>query len=81
MIDYLQRELEVTEYVSHIKAIVDQAIKNYQSRNFTDLMISFGCTGGQHRSVYMTNLIEGYLKSKKGIHIEKRHRELEFMKR
>ena len=81
VIDYLQRELEVTEYVSHIKAIVDQAIKNYQSRNFTDLMISFGCTGGQHRSVYMTNLIEGYLKSKKGIHIEKRHRELEFMKR
>ncbi|MFQ5630646.1 MAG: phosphotransferase, partial [bacterium] len=81
VISYLQNEREVDRFFNHIKSIVDQAIANYQSRNFTDLMVLFGCTGGQHRSVYMANLLVEYLEKKHNVNVEMRHRELEFIKK
>jgi aminoglycoside/choline kinase family phosphotransferase len=81
VIDFLQKQEAVEQFFGHIKSIVEQAIANYQSRNFTDLMVLFGCTGGQHRSVYMTNLLAKHLRDKHKVNVEVRHRELEFMQK
>lgn len=81
VIEFLQKEKATELFFGHIKSIVEQAIANYQSRNFTDLMILFGCTGGQHRSVYMTNLLAKHLQDKHKVSVEVRHRELEFMQK
>lgn len=76
-IKFLEKENDVKKYLENVYNLVDQAIKNYTSRNFTDLMIAFGCTGGQHRSVYCSNQLMNYIKKKYKIDVELRHRELE----
>ncbi|KAA3614863.1 MAG: phosphotransferase enzyme family protein [Calditrichaeota bacterium] len=77
VIDFLEKEGEVNEFLAHIYAIVDSAVNKYQSRNFTDLMIAFGCTGGQHRSVYCANQLAAHLGEKFDTDIKLRHREQE----
>jgi hypothetical protein len=77
VIQYFSDKKEVHSYLKNIFQIADQVIQNYQDRNFTDLMISFGCTGGQHRSVYCANCLQEYLLKKYDVAIELRHRELE----
>lgn len=52
VIRFLDSRKEMKEFLVNVFNIIDPAIENYSGRNFTDLMISFGCTGGQHRSVY-----------------------------
>jgi len=64
VIDYFQRYSLVSQYLDHVKAILTIAVDNYLERGFSHLMISFGCTGGQHRSVYCAEVIYEYLKSK-----------------
>jgi len=76
-IAFLEKENDVKIYLDNVFNLVDQAIENYKSRNFTDLMIAFGCTGGQHRSVYCSNQLREYIKKKHKIDVELRHRELE----
>ena len=76
-IEFLEKENDVNKYLDNVFKIIDQAIENYQNRNFTDLMIAFGCTGGQHRSVYCSNQMRDYIKKKHKIDVELRHRELE----
>ncbi len=77
VIAFFRDKSEVNDFLVNIYGIVDQVINNYQSRNFTDLMVSFGCTGGQHRSVFCANMLHKYLQGKNNIDIEVRHRELE----
>lgn len=50
--DYLRQFSEVDFFLKHVWDIVDLAVAKYIERRFTSLQISFGCTGGQHRSVY-----------------------------
>jgi len=64
VIDYLEREPSVAEFLDHVFKIVAKAVENYRSRDFTDLMVSFGCTGGQHRSIYCAEKLVEYLKQK-----------------
>lgn len=52
VIRFLEEDGEILGYLEHIYAIVDPHIETYARRGFTSLMVSFGCTGGQHRSVY-----------------------------
>lgn len=52
VIRFLEEDGEILGYLDHIYAIVDPHIETYARRGFTSLMVSFGCTGGQHRSVY-----------------------------
>ena len=53
IIDYLDKQPDVQKFAEHVFAIIDLAIKNYQTRGYDYLSVSFGCTGGKHRSVYM----------------------------
>ena len=62
--EYLEQFPQVQKFLISVISIVDMAIANYQQREFTHLMISFGCTGGQHRSVYCAEQLNKYLLTK-----------------
>jgi hypothetical protein len=74
---FLLEESDAEKFLLSVFTIVQQTIKVYVTRKFAHLMISFGCTGGQHRSVYCTNRMAEYLKSIPGIEVKVRHIELE----
>ena len=63
VIDYLMAKPQVHIFLDHMKAIVSQSVDNYIERHFSNLMISFGCTGGQHRSVFFAQTIYEWLKT------------------
>lgn len=75
--EYLESIPETKEFLSHVFALIDSAIDAYRSRNFTDLMISFGCTGGRHRSVWCAERLAEHLKENGKAETELNHRELE----
>ena len=54
-------------------SLVDASVSIYQSRGFKNLMVSFGCTGGQHRSVFMAEQLARHLRSKGGVEVVVRH--------
>ena len=58
-------------------SLVDASVSNYQRRRFKNLMVSFGCTGGQHRSVYLAEQVAKHLRGRNGVEVVVRHRELE----
>jgi RNase adaptor protein for sRNA GlmZ degradation len=58
-------------------SLVDASINNYQKRGFKSLMVSFGCTGGQHRSVFLAEQVAKRLRTRDGVEVVLRHRELE----
>jgi len=60
-------------------SLVDASVANYQQRGFKNLMVSFGCTGGQHRSVYLAEQLAKRLRGRNGVEVLVRHRELEKM--
>jgi RNase adaptor protein for sRNA GlmZ degradation len=62
--NYLETETKMPEFIGFVKGIIDISIQDYINRKFENLMISFGCTGGQHRSVYSADVIANYLKEK-----------------
>ena len=78
VIEYLSRQQVVGQYLANVLSLVDATVENYCARGFSDLMVAFGCTGGQHRSVYLANCIAHHLR-KKGVKVALRHLELEKM--
>jgi aminoglycoside/choline kinase family phosphotransferase len=81
VIEYLEAQPSVLEFLEHASALVDGAVSNFRSRGFRDLMISFGCTGGQHRSVYLAEKMATHLSNIDGVQTVVRHIELEKMGR
>jgi RNase adaptor protein for sRNA GlmZ degradation len=81
VIDYLSREESVSTYLAHAVALVDASVETYQRRGFASLMVSFGCTGGQHRSVYLAEEMAKHLRSTSGVQVVLRHMELEKMQK
>jgi hypothetical protein len=77
VIDYLNRLDSVHQFFGHVTSLVDTAVSNYESRGFKHLMISFGCTGGQHRSVYMAEELAKHLRTREGVEVVTRHLGLE----
>lgn len=74
--DYLCQQPEVLHYLEQCRSLLSPCIDNYIQRNFTHLMISFGCTGGQHRSVFFAQSIFEWLKTQyPHLHVELYHRE------
>ena len=58
------REREMTEFISAAQQMVGQSIATYTKRGFTNLMVSFGCTGGQHRSVFCAEALARWIKER-----------------
>jgi aminoglycoside/choline kinase family phosphotransferase len=81
VIEYLNQQPAVHEFLTHAQSLVDESVRTYQRRGFANLMVSFGCTGGQHRSVYLAEQLAKNLRSKNGVSVVVRHRELEKMGR
>ena len=77
VIDYLNRQESVHQFLSSVLALVDRSVASYQSRGFKNLMVSFGCTGGQHRSVYLAEQLAKHLRGVSGVQVVLRHVELE----
>lgn len=75
VIRFLEDDGEITDFLDHIYTIVDSSVQRYLDRGFTNLMICFGCTGGQHRSVYSAQHVAEHLHRKFGIKVELVHRE------
>ncbi len=77
VIDFFKTETNIDEFLQNVYRVVDPSVENYISRKFTDLMVNFGCTGGQHRSVYCANAFANHLKSKFHTEVVLRHLALE----
>lgn len=77
VIDYLNQEESVHQFLAGVLSLVDASIGSYQQRGFKNLMVSFGCTGGQHRSVYLAEQLAKRLRAKNGVDVVVRHLELE----
>jgi aminoglycoside/choline kinase family phosphotransferase len=77
VIDFLNQQESVHQFLASVLSLVDAAIGNYKERGFKNLMVSFGCTGGQHRSVYLAEQLAKRLRAKNGIEVAVRHVELE----
>jgi RNase adaptor protein for sRNA GlmZ degradation len=73
VIEYLNREETVHQFLANAMALVDASVTAYQSRGFKSLMVSFGCTGGQHRSVFMAEQLARHLRSRTGVDVVVRH--------
>lgn len=64
---------ETATFLASVYTLVDQAVENYMKRGFENLMVSFGCTGGQHRSVYCAGQLALHLNQKYGLAVEPEH--------
>jgi len=77
VIDYLCQQESVHQFLASVYTLVDASVANYQSRGFKSLMVSFGCTGGQHRSVFLAEQLAKRLRSRPGLTVQLHHIELE----
>jgi aminoglycoside/choline kinase family phosphotransferase len=79
VIEYLNRLESVHQFLASVMSLVDASVSNYQRRGFKHLMVSFGCTGGQHRSVYLAEQLAKHLEGRTGVEVVVHHRELQRM--
>jgi aminoglycoside/choline kinase family phosphotransferase len=77
VIDYLNQQQSVHQFLASVMSLVDASVNEYQRRGFKNLMVSFGCTGGQHRSVFLAEQVARRLHGRTGIEVVLHHRELE----
>jgi aminoglycoside/choline kinase family phosphotransferase len=81
VIEYLEQQESARKFLTNASSLVDASVATYQQRGFKHLMVSFGCTGGQHRSVYMAEQLARHLRSKNGVEVAVRHLELERLRK
>jgi aminoglycoside/choline kinase family phosphotransferase len=77
VIEFLEQQSEIAGFMESVIALVSQSVKAYMARNFTHLTVNFGCTGGQHRSVYAAEKLAGYLRNNFQVDVVLRHIEQE----
>jgi aminoglycoside/choline kinase family phosphotransferase len=77
VIDYLNQQESVHQFLASVLSLVDASVGSYKERGFKNLMVSFGCTGGQHRSVFLAEQLAKRLRTKNGVEVAVRHLELE----
>ncbi len=77
VIEFLKEDAAVREFLRHAVALVDQIVASYRARNFTDIQVAFGCTGGRHRSVYCAEQIADHLRLHHSVRVRLNHLALE----
>jgi aminoglycoside/choline kinase family phosphotransferase len=77
VIDYLNQQQSVHQFLASVMSLVDASVNEYQRRGFKHLMVSFGCTGGQHRSVFLAEQVAARLRGRNGVEVVVHHRQLE----
>ena len=75
VIDFLEEDGEILPFLEEAYQMVDFSVKRYMDRGFQNLMVSFGCTGGQHRSVYAAEKMAQHINEKYGVEVQLIHRE------
>lgn len=75
VIKFLEDDGEIFPFLDAAYRLVDASVKRYKDRGFTNLMVSFGCTGGQHRSVYAAEKMAEHINEKFGVEVRLIHRE------
>lgn len=75
VIEFLEKDGEIFNFLDNAYDIVDASVKRYVERRFTNLMVCFGCTGGQHRSVYSAQKMAEHIHQKFGVEVQLVHRE------
>ena len=79
VIRFLEDDGEILTFLDSVYRLADAHVERYIQRGFTDLMFSFGCTGGQHRSVYCAQHLAEHLNAKYGVEVNICHREQNIM--
>ena len=77
VIEYLGGQESVHQFLASVMSLVDSSVSDYVRRGFKHLMVSFGCTGGQHRSVYLAEQVAKRLRGRSGVRVVLQHREQE----
>ncbi|MFP4059878.1 MAG: phosphotransferase [Bacteroidales bacterium] len=77
VIDYLQSMDEVNSFLRNAQSLVSTSVKEYLSRGFKSLAVNFGCTGGQHRSVFCAEQLAFLFKNEHNVIVKVNHRELQ----
>ncbi len=77
VMNFLQQHSNMEDFLNYVYLIVDPAIENYIERSFTNLTVNFGCTGGQHRSVYAAERLYKHILDKYGVKVTLKHIGLE----
>lgn len=75
VIRFLEKDGEILTFLEHVYALADAHVQRFLERGFTHLSICFGCTGGQHRSVYAAEHVSQHIHEKFGVNVEVNHRE------
>lgn len=75
VIDFLEKDGEILTFLESVYRLVDHHVERFIERDFTNLQVSFGCTGGQHRSVYCAERLAQHLKANYPVKIHLIHRE------
>jgi RNase adaptor protein for sRNA GlmZ degradation len=75
--EFLLHRSEMPSFLQHVYGLVDISVQDYIKRGFESLSVSFGCTGGQHRSVYAADSLAKHLQEKFGVKIRLNHLEQE----
>ena len=71
--EYLEQETKMPEFLSSVYNVVDISVEDYINRGFESLVINFGCTGGQHRSVYAADAVARHVRNKYGVKVSLNH--------
>jgi aminoglycoside/choline kinase family phosphotransferase len=77
VIEYLRQQEASHQFLANVVSLVDASVNAYQKRGFKNLMVSFGCTGGQHRSVYFAEQLAKHLRERSGVEVVVRHTAME----
>ena len=75
VIRFLEDDGEILTFLESVYALADAHVRRYVQRGFTSLMFAFGCTGGQHRSVYSAQHLAEHIHEKFGVEVRVEHRE------
>lgn len=75
VIDFLEQDGEILTFLQSVYALVDHHVVRFIERDFSHLQVAFGCTGGQHRSVYCAEHLAQHLHEQYNVHVHLIHRE------